>query len=82
MAHVSSTAQSVHALTGGLAGFEIEATTVRALFAGMDARFPGLGALASSQMALAIDGEIHQDALAEALAPDAEVVLILRIAGG
>ena len=41
-----------------------------------------LGELASRRMALAIDGEIHQDALTEALAPDAEVVLIPRIAGG
>lgn len=82
MARVSSGTQAVRDLTGGLASFEVQAATVGALFAALDARFPGLGSLASQHMALAIDGEIHQDALAESLAPDAEVVLIPRIAGG
>ena len=82
MARVSTTAQAVRDLTGGVTDFDIPALTVRALFSALDARYPGLGELASSRMALAIDGEIHQDALTEALAPDAEVVLIPRIAGG
>lgn len=82
MARVSSTAQAVRDLTGGVTEFDIPARSVRELFSALDARYPGLGELASSRMALAIDGEIHQDALAEALAPDAEVVLIPRIAGG
>ena len=82
MARVSSTAQSVRDLTGGVTHFDMPALTVCALFRALEARYPGLGELASSRMALAIDGEIHQDALAEALAPDAEVVLIPRIFGG
>ena len=45
-------------------------------------RFPGLGAHVEDSMAIAIDGEIHQDALGEALAPDAEVVFVPMIAGG
>ena len=82
MARVSSTAQAVRDLTGGVTSFEVEASTVRALFTALDASFPGLGKLARDGMALAIDGEIYQDALAEVLAPDAEVVLIPRISGG
>ncbi len=82
MVRVSSTAQSVRDLTGGVTSFEVQAGTVRALFTALDALFPGLGQLASERMALAIDGEIHQDALTEVLPADAEVVLIPRIAGG
>lgn len=82
MAHVSAVAQSVRELTGGVDHFEVEATTVRALLAALDRRYPGLGTLVSEQMAIAIDGELHQDALMESLAPDSEVVLIPRIAGG
>jgi sulfur-carrier protein len=82
MAKVSSSAQAVRDLTGGIDRFEVEATSVRALIAALEARFPGLGGLVGTRMALAIDGEIHHDALAEPLAPDSEVVLIPRIAGG
>jgi molybdopterin converting factor small subunit len=82
MAHVASMAQSVRELTGGLAQFEVEAGSVRALIAELERRFPGLGAHVDQHMAIAIDGEIHQDALAEPLAADSEVVLIPRIGGG
>ena len=82
MAHVASMAQSVHELTGGLAQFEVEAGSVGALIAELERRFPGLGTHVDQHMAIAIDGEIHQDALAEPLAPDSEVVLIPRIGGG
>jgi len=82
MARVSTVAQQVRELTGGLDHFDIDAASVRALIAALDARFPGLGALVSAQMAIAIDGELHHDALDERLAPDSEVVLIPRIVGG
>jgi molybdopterin converting factor small subunit len=82
MARVSAVAQSVRQLTGGLDHFEVEAASVRELLAALEQRFPGLGRLASTEMAIAIDGDIHHDALGEALAPDSEVVLIPRIAGG
>ena len=82
MARVSSTAQAVRDLTGGLDHFDIEAADVRALLAAMEQRFAGLGELVHAQMAIAIDGEIHHDALAEPLAPHSEVVLIPRIVAG
>lgn len=82
MAHVASMAQSVRELTGGLAQFEVEAGSVGALIAELERRFPGLGTHVDQHMAIAIDGEIHQDALTEQLAADSEVVLIPRIGGG
>ena len=53
-----------------------------ALLAALERRFPGLGEYVSDQMAIAIDGELHQDALGEHLGPDSEVVLIPKISGG
>jgi len=60
----------------------VQAADVRGLIAELERRFPGLGAHVETRMAIAIDGEIHQDALDAPLAPDSEVVLIPRIAGG
>lgn len=48
----------------------------------LEARFPGLGDLVESSMAVAIDGEIFQDALAAELGEASEVVLIPKISGG
>jgi molybdopterin converting factor small subunit len=82
VARVSTVAQQVRALTGGVDHFDIEASTLRALLAALDRRHPGLAAQISARMAIAIDGEIHHDALDVPLAPDSEVVLIPRISGG
>jgi hypothetical protein len=41
-----------------------------------------LGEFVQTRMALAIDGEVHQNAFAEPLRPDAEVFLIPKIGGG
>ena len=82
MPHVASRAQQVLEFTGGLDHFEVQATTVRALIIELDRRYPGLGTHVDRHMAIAIDGEIHQDALAEALDAASEIVLIPRISGG
>jgi molybdopterin converting factor small subunit len=82
MAWVSSVDARVRELTGGQARFEVPAATVRGLLSALEARWPGLGAHVEADMALAIDGEIHHDALGEPLSADAEVVLIPRIGGG
>jgi len=55
---------------------------MRALVRELEARFPGLGAFVEAKMALAVDGEIHQDAMGLVFAPDAEIVLIPKISGG
>jgi sulfur-carrier protein len=82
LARVSSIAQQVREFTGGIDQFDMPASSVRALIAALDARFPGLGQHVSDHMAMAIDGELHQDAHNEALAVDCEVVLIPKISGG
>ena len=82
MAHVACASHEIRAFTGGLDGFDVPAADVRGLLAELERRFPGLGAHVEQRMAIAIDGEIHQDGLGAPLAPDSEVVLIPRIAGG
>ena len=82
MARVVSISSKVRDLTGGLDAFDVEAATVRGLIRALEARFPGLGDLVEQEMSLAIDGEIHQDAMAEPLGATSEVVLIPRISGG
>ncbi len=69
-------------LTGGQSEFDIEADTVRRMIAELDRRFPGLGKQIDESMAVAIDGEIYQDAYQAPLRPDSEVVLIPKIGGG
>jgi molybdopterin converting factor small subunit len=82
MARVSSISGQVLELTGGVGQFEIEAFDVRSLLRALEVRYPGLGLLVDDGMAIAIDGEVHQDALDEALRADSEVVLIPRIGAG
>jgi molybdopterin synthase sulfur carrier subunit len=68
--------------TGGQAELEVAATTFRKLVLELDQRFPGLGKQVEEGMAVAIDGEIFQDAYAAQLRPDSEIVLIPKIGGG
>jgi molybdopterin converting factor small subunit len=68
--------------TGGQSEFEVEADTVRRMIAELDRRFPGLGQQIDESMAVAINGEIYQDAYMARLEPDSEVVLIPKIGGG
>ena len=48
----------------------------------LERRYPGLGHQIDEGMAIAIDGEIFQDAYLEKLKPDSEIVLIPKIGGG
>jgi sulfur-carrier protein len=82
MPHVVMTGIAARRLTGGLTEFDVEANTVRRLILELDRRFPGLGEQIDESMAIAIDGEIHQDAYLSPLKPDSEVVLIPKIGGG
>ncbi len=68
--------------TGGQTEFEVEATTFRRLVLELERRFPGLGKQVEESMAVAIDGEIFQDAYAAELRPGSEIYLIPKIGGG
>ena len=81
MAHVVAP-YDCGAFTGGMLEFEVEADTVRRLIAELEARFPGFGEHVDRRMAIAIDGEIHQDAWSAAIRRDSEVYLLPRIGGG
>ena len=68
--------------TGGKTELEVDATTFRRLVLELEAKFPGLGKQVEDSMAVAIDGEIFQDAYGAELRPESEIVLIPKIAGG
>ncbi|MBV9829277.1 MAG: MoaD/ThiS family protein [Alphaproteobacteria bacterium] len=68
--------------TGGESEFYVEADNVRRMIAELERRYPGLGHQIDEGMAVAIDGEIYQDAYMAPLRPESEVVLIPKIGGG
>ena len=68
--------------TGGRSEFDVAATTVGGMILELDARWPGLGDYVERRMAVAIDGEIFQDADGAAFGEASEVCLIPKIGGG
>ena len=82
MAHVVAACSDCRQFTGGAHEFEVAADTVGRLIAELDRRYPGLGQHIERRIAIAIDGEIHQDAHFTPLSPHSEVYLIPRIGGG
>jgi molybdopterin converting factor small subunit len=68
--------------TGGETEVELEAGNVRQLFRALGERYPDLKPHLEEGVAVAIDGEIFQDALLEPIPPGAEVHLMPQIAGG
>ena len=69
MPRVVITGDAGRRFTGGQAELEVAATTFRRLVLELDQRFPGLGKQVEEGMAVAIDGEIFQDAYAAQLRP-------------
>ncbi len=66
----------------GQGDFDLDVKDVRQLFAQLGARFPELAPHLEEGIAVAIDGEIFQDALFAAIGPESEVHVIPKIAGG
>ena len=79
---VLSSGSAAQRFADGRTEFEVEATTFRRLVLELEQRFPGLGKQVEESMAIAIDGEIFQDAYAAKLKPDSEIYLIPKIGGG
>ena len=69
-------------VTRGVAEFHLPATSVKDLFRQLTERYPALGRHLEDGVAVAIDGQIFQDALLEPIGPDSEVFLLPQIAGG
>ncbi len=68
--------------TGGRTEFDVKAGNFLRLVRELDEMFPGLGHQVEESMAIAIDGEIYQDAYGASFGPDSEIVLFPKIAGG
>jgi sulfur-carrier protein len=69
-------------LTGGVAEFQLAATSVQQLFRQLTELHPAIGRHLEAGVAVAIDGQIFQEPLLEPIAPDSEVFLLPQIAGG
>jgi hypothetical protein len=82
MPRINIAGNAVKQFTGGANVLEVEADTFRRLILELDRRFPGLGHQIEESMAIAIDGQIYQDAYHAPLKPESEIWLIPRIAGG
>ena len=82
MPRVVITGTAARRFTGGQTEFEVEANNFRRMVLELDRRYPGLGRQIEESMAVAIDGEIFQDAHLAQLSPQSEIVLIPKIGGG
>lgn len=67
--------------TGGEREVDVSAANFRELLEALEARFPG-SREALGKAAVAIDGQIYQDAFIEPLEPHSEVFFMQRIEGG
>lgn len=68
--------------TDGEVRLDVEGDNVRSLIRALDDRFPGLGVVLRTDMAVAIDGQIFQDASLEPVPADSEVCFLPAIEGG
>ena len=81
MARVVLTGNLKH-YTGGETELELDVASVRQLFRQLGERYPDLAPHLEEGLAVAIDGQIYQDAWLEPIPPDGEVHLLPQIAGG
>lgn len=68
--------------TGGVSEVDVDATNVRQLFRKLGEAYPALAPHLEDGLAVAIDGQIYQDALLEPIAENSEVHILPQIAGG
>jgi sulfur-carrier protein len=81
MAHVTLIG-NLRQYTGGVTELDVEAANVRQLFARLSELYPALAPHLEQGLAVAIDGQIYQDALLQPMAPDSDVHVLPQIAGG
>ena len=82
MANVIINREIARQYTDGQTEIEVRSDNIRAVIRELDARFPGVGQVLRTDMAVAIDGEIYQHVLLEPVGPDSEVAFIPAIEGG
>ncbi len=81
MAHVTLIG-NLRQYTGGVTELDVEAANVRQLFARLGERYPALAPHLQQGLAVAIDGQIYQDALLQPIGADSDVHVLPQIAGG
>lgn len=81
MAHVTLIG-NLRQYTGGVTELQIEANTIRQLFARLGEQFPELAPHLEDGLAVAIDGQIYQETLIQPIEPDSSVQVLPQIAGG
>ncbi len=81
MAHVTFITQ-LRQHTGGVASTDIDAKSIQQLLRLLSERFPELAPHLDAGVAIAIDGQIYQDALFQEIGPGSDVHLLPMIAGG
>jgi molybdopterin converting factor small subunit len=81
MAHVTLFA-TLRQYTGGVTALDVDAASIHKLFQHLAERFPDLAPHLESGLAVAIDGQIYQDALFQPIPADADVHILPQIAGG
>ena len=68
--------------TGGVTAVDVAANSVRQLFRKLGEMYPDLAPHLEEGLAVAIDGQIYQDALLEPIGETSEVHILPQIAGG
>jgi sulfur-carrier protein len=81
MAHVTLIG-TLRQYTGGVTELEVDAANVRQLFARLGETFPALAPHLERGLAVAIDGQIYQDALLQQIGSKSDVHILPQIAGG
>jgi molybdopterin synthase sulfur carrier subunit len=83
MAQIVLTNDLGRQFAGGETTLDMDVTDVRDLIRKLDQKFPGIAeVLQDGSMAVAIDGNLHQDAWLEDIGPTSEVYFLPAIRGG
>ncbi|MEC8961487.1 MAG: MoaD/ThiS family protein [Pseudomonadota bacterium] len=68
--------------TEGVTELELESGSIRSLLRELRRRYPDIPENIEDELAISIDGVLHQDDWFAKIEPDSEVHLLPRIAGG
>ena len=68
--------------TEGVTELELESGSIRSLLRELRRRYPDIPEDIEDELAISIDGVLHQDDWVANIEPDSEVHLLPRIAGG
>ena len=82
MARVILTYSFAKQFAGGETEIQLPGRTVRQLIRALEARFPALEGKLEGDIAVVIDGVVHQNALLEEVGEESEVAFIPPIGGG